>query len=56
MVDDGTGCDTATHTYTLMVTPRVDGPLRLALRDNDRSDNSGALHVVLRPLDGAATD
>jgi hypothetical protein len=56
MVDDGTGCDSTTHTYTLVVTPRIDGPLRLALRDDNRSDNAGSVHVVIRPLDGAATD
>jgi hypothetical protein len=54
--DDGTGCDTTTHAYTLMIQPREDGPLRLALRDDDRSDNSGSVHVVISPLDGAATD
>jgi hypothetical protein len=54
-VDDGNGCDT-THTYTLMVQPRVDGPLLLALRDDNRADNSGSVHVVISPLDGAATD
>ena len=56
MVDDGTGCDTATHTYTTVVQPRYDGPLRLALRDNDRDDNRGSVHVTVRPLDGAATN
>jgi hypothetical protein len=56
MVDDGTGCDTATHTYTTVVQPRHDGPLRFALRDDKRSDNSGSVHVAIRPLEGAATD
>ncbi|MBK5308071.1 MAG: hypothetical protein JJD92_15405 [Frankiaceae bacterium] len=56
MVDDGTGCDTATHTYTTVVQPRFDGPLRFALRDDNRDDNSGAVHVTIRPLDGAATN
>ncbi|MDT7547890.1 MAG: hypothetical protein QOE84_284 [Actinomycetota bacterium] len=56
MVDDGNGCDTTTHTYTLMIQPREDGPLRLALRDDNRADNAGSVHVVIRPLEGAATD
>jgi hypothetical protein len=55
VVDDGNGCD-PTSTYTLMIQPREDGPLRLALRDDNRADNSGSVHVVVRPLDGAATD
>jgi hypothetical protein len=56
LVDDGRGCDSTTHTYTLLVTPRSDGPLRLALRDDDRTDNAGSVHLVIRPLDGAAID
>jgi hypothetical protein len=56
LADDGTGCDTTTHTYTLMIQPREDGPLRLALRDDNRADNGGSVHVVVRPLEGAATD
>jgi hypothetical protein len=56
LVDDGSGCDTTTHTYTLMIQPREDGPLRLALRDDNRADNGGSVHVVIRPLEGAATD
>ena len=55
-VDDGHGCDTTTHTYTLMIQRREDGPLRLALRDDNRKDNAGAVHLVIRPLDGAASD
>jgi hypothetical protein len=56
MVDDGTGCDTTSHTYTLMIQPREDGPLRLALRDDNRDDNSGSVHVVVRPVDVATTN
>jgi hypothetical protein len=56
MVDDGSGCDTATHTYTTVVQPRFDGPLRFAVRDGSRTDNSGSLHVAIRPLEGAATN
>jgi hypothetical protein len=56
MVNDGSGCDTTTHSYTTVVQPRYDGPLTLALRDDKRSDNSGSLRVVIKPLEGAATD
>ena len=56
MVDDGAGCDPTTHTYTLIVTPRFSAPLWLALRDDNRKDNSGSVHLVIRPLDGTATD
>jgi hypothetical protein len=55
MVADDRGCDTTTHTYTTVVKPRFDGALRLALRDDNRKDNSGQLHVVIRPVDAAAT-
>jgi hypothetical protein len=62
MVDDGTGCDATTHTYTGIVTSRGHGPLRLAVRTgshdsrSDRDLAAGSLHVVLRPLDGTARD
>jgi hypothetical protein len=54
MVQDERGCDSTTHTYTTMVKPRYDGTLRLALKDDNRKDNSGSLHVVIRPLDASA--
>ncbi|MCW2726943.1 MAG: hypothetical protein JWN35_3864 [Frankiales bacterium] len=50
-VDDGSGCDTTGHTYTLVVTVRRDGPLHLGIADDKRSDNAGSLHVVIRALD-----
>jgi hypothetical protein len=56
MVQDDRGCDTATHTYTTVVKPRYDGALRLAIRDDNRKDNSGSLHVVVRPLDATASN
>jgi hypothetical protein len=55
-VDSGSGCDTITHTYTLLIQPPQDGALELALRDEYRDDNSGSVHVVIAPLEGAATD
>jgi hypothetical protein len=39
-----------------MIQPREDGPLRLALRDDNRDDNSGSVHVVVRPVDVATTN
>jgi hypothetical protein len=54
MVQDERGCDSTTHTYTTVVKPRYDGTLRFALRDDNRKDNSGSLHVVVRPLDASA--
>ena len=54
-LQDDRGCDTATHTYTTLVKPRWDGALKLALRDDNRTDNSGSLHVVIRPVDAAAS-
>jgi hypothetical protein len=51
-VDDGSGCDTTTHTYTLVVQVRRDGPLYLEIADDRRSDNAGGLRVVVRALDG----
>jgi hypothetical protein len=56
MVQDERGCDSTTHTYTTVVKPRYDGTLRFALRDDNRKDNSGSLHVVIRPLDASATN
>jgi hypothetical protein len=56
MVQDERGCDSTTHTYTTVVRPRYDGALRFAIRDDKRSDNSGSLHVVVRPLDAAASN
>src|SRR3954468_12155382 len=55
MVQDDRGCDTTTHTYTTVVKPRYDGALKLALRDDNRKDNSGSLHVAIRPVDAAAS-
>jgi hypothetical protein len=54
MLQDEHGCDSTTHTYTTVVKPRYDGTLRFALRDDNRKDNSGSLHVVIRPLDASA--
>ncbi|MDT7572449.1 MAG: hypothetical protein QOE05_2623 [Actinomycetota bacterium] len=56
MVQDERGCDSTTHTYTTVVKPRYDGTLRFALRDDNRKDNSGSLHVVVRPLDASASN
>jgi hypothetical protein len=56
MVQDERGCDSTTHTYTTVVKPRYDGVLRFAIRDDNRKDNSGSLHVVVRPLDAAASN
>ena len=56
MVQDERGCDSTTHTYTTVVKPRYDGALRFAIRDDNRKDNSGSLHVVVRPLDAAASN
>jgi hypothetical protein len=56
MVQDERGCDSTTHTYTTVVKPRYDGALRFALRDDNRLDNSGSLHVVIRPLDASAAN
>jgi hypothetical protein len=56
MVQDERGCDSTSHTYTTVVKPRYDGTLRLALKDDNRKDNSGSLHVVIRPLDASASN
>jgi hypothetical protein len=56
MVQDERGCDSTTHTYTTVVRPRYDGTLRFAIRDDNRTDNSGSLHVVIRPLDASAAN
>jgi hypothetical protein len=56
MVQDERGCDSTSHTYTTVVKPRYDGTLRFALKDDNRKDNSGSLHVVIRPLDASASN
>jgi hypothetical protein len=54
LVDDGNDCDTSTHTYTLVLQARSDGPLRLSINDNRRDDNGGGLHVTIRGLENVA--
>jgi hypothetical protein len=51
LVDDGNDCDTTTHTYTMVIQARRDGPLQLSIADPKRADNGGGLRVVVRALD-----
>jgi hypothetical protein len=48
VVDTGTGCNRATHTYVRTLTFPTTAPVRLAVNDPDRSDDAGSLTVTVQ--------
>jgi hypothetical protein len=52
MTRDGSDCDTATHSYFLVLRPGTTGPLAMKVVDDVYDDNSGSLTVTVIPFSG----
>jgi hypothetical protein len=47
-INDGNGCNTTDHTYLATLSPNGTDAVNFGISDNDRSNNSGSLDVVIR--------